>query len=700
MNLIEAFALEVRKMLVAAPPPSRPTAKAEVPPAAEVEEPERLRKGKRTAKRCPPPAQTQQTIYRTLDQARQEIKDELRTYMAIPDPGHMLLLRAKAGTGKTTALVDLAHSVAEESGERVLYSGGRHDFFDDILGASRQTNHAAQEWQEWLARQWNMEDPELNTCRYAETIAQFNNKGYPSDHFCNRACGRTYMNEQCRYLRQAKTGNKLIFIQHQHIVSGHPLAGKAKLLIGDENPMNVFINEITIPASAMQWADLVNYEDPLAEVLHHLEQLAADGAKLSGKRLYEMLGIQTVIDACVEYINSDRPKIVVPKLDRIKSMGPQVERLPYNVLPVLVPLLLREAYAATELGEFNERVYIEKGELTLLSRNEIADSMPKHIIWADATGDPMLYKTQFRREVKVIEPNLAMEAKIYQVMDRMNGKTSLIRKTENDDPEERAEHEISYTEQAQQLLTCFDTLIERKGYENPAVIVPKALRDYVQANSHFYANRGTNSLQECDVIMIGGTPMAPRQSLERTAKSLFYEVMEKFDTEWLVEDRTYNYVDPSDGQGWAIPVGHYADARLDALLWQTREAELIQSAHRARILFKDTPVYLFTALPIAELPPTKLVTMREVMEAPEGVPVFSWGRVVEFARLTDEALGRVTVEDMMEGLDVGRNTAAKYIDLLLETGDWVLAITQKKGRGRPPKAMTRTPRGESDDHAE
>lgn len=98
-----------------------------------------------------------------MEEARRLVREELTQYMAQDAPGHMLLVRASPGVGKTTAAVAVAEQLAQE-GQRVLYAGPRHAFFADILHIADRPDW----WYEWLPRQVGHEAAgKVETCPYA-----------------------------------------------------------------------------------------------------------------------------------------------------------------------------------------------------------------------------------------------------------------------------------------------------------------------------------------------------------------------------------------------------------------------------------------------------------------------------------------------------------------------------------------------------
>lgn len=632
-----------------------------------VEEPEYLRGQQRSLRQCDAPEIT--SFGMSIDDARCRIATSMRSYLAEPSPGRVLLIPAPPGTGKTWAGVDFAWYAYQQTGKRTFYAGPRHDFYADIVAVSVQQQQPHNAWYEWLPRQRNDQEPDKHTCNHHEAINLWMHKGYNGMDFCSQVCGWDYVNKGCPYHRQKKRQEPLIFGQHAHIVLGHPLTEQFGCVIGDENPMNAFVDEWRIPAKHVAWSDLPQ-DEPLTHVLYRMQSLCGNDARLHGADLIKMLGVDTVLEACQAFSIPAGSELLSPHL----HVDEDAERAPYNYLPTFVPMLLNEAMAVKAEVDFLHRIWLSESGLSILTRRYVNEQMPEHIIWFDATGRRGLYEALFQRDVEVVDVRPQMTGKIYQVVDRANGKGSLIDKNDKE------------THRVNQLVSQVDAIC--KNYSNPAVITFEALKSkFSQESMHFYGSRGSNQMQDCDVLVVVGTPQPPLYQIEKAAKSIWNRRMRPFDTNWYTRERTYMHVD-DDGNGWCYPVSSYADEELNEILWQYREAEIIQASHRARILFRDVPVYLLTNIPIDELPPTKLLTIRELMDAPIGVDVFKWRDVVEFVENLEKEQGFVTVSDLVDGLGISKPTALKYMDALLDSNCWEQAIVKSTG-GRPPKAIRR-----------
>jgi hypothetical protein len=296
--------------------------------------------------------------------------------------------------------------------------------------------------------------------------------------------------------------------------------------------------------------------------------------------------------------------------------------------------------------------------------------MPAHVIWLDATGNEHLYREMFDRPIKIVDPVVEMRGRIIQVADRANGKATLIQ-------------DGAPTDKATQLDKQVAQIISRNELKHPGIVSFQALeaRFVDMQFLNFYGARGTNVAQDVDGLIVAGTPQPSLFELERQARMVFFDRMMPFDVKWTLKDVPYDYV-ASDGQGRAYNAsGFWHDADLESVLWQYREAELIQAIHRSRLTVRDVTVWLLSNLPI-DLPIAELISIAELMGAPAGVDLYLWKRLMEFA----ETMDSITSTDLAKALDINPHTARKYIDLLKMQPGWTDgAVKENRKRGQPPK---------------
>lgn len=618
----------------------------------------------RTLKICPPPADTSRKA-ESLDAARQIIRDAILKYLEIDMPDHMLLVKSLPGTGKTTAAVEIVDSLVR-SGRRVAYAGPRHNLFADVIAKS----DLAAQWYEWLPRQ--AEDPEkgiIQTCRYADQINAWLGRGYQGMDFCAGVCGWDYVNEGCAYHKQKGRSERAVYIQHQHVSLGHPL--EFSVLFGDESPISAFTREWRIPA---RWIvpPGMDMTEPLTEVLHWISMVAGSTDRaVQGPELLEICGgAETVLEACELY--------QLPANARSNESihrAEEVENKPYFHLPETVNLLAREARQAIAGVDYPYRVIVSPGALTLLTRH-IPENLPDHIIWLDGTGQKRIYEKLFGRRVEVVDGQPRLHGKIYQVVDRANGKSSL------DVKDSRGAGRRKQTE------TLVQAIIKQHGYQRPVVITYKDLAengDFGQADTaHFYAARGTNAYEDADAVIVVGAPQANIYDIVKTAKMIFFERNTAFDVKWLPEERVYTFID-DDGNGRSYPVsGFWHDPDLQAVLEAIREDEIIQAAHRGRPVNKPVDIWLLTNVPIQSLPPDELLTMRDILQAPEGVDIFKWEKVQRLM----EAQDVITVSDLVS-IGLHNETARDYLDRIEKLPGWERSASKTGQRGRPTRTVRR-----------
>lgn len=629
----------------------------------------------RVLKTCPPPASaTVEPI--SLDEARTVIEKAVKAYLALPEPSHALLVKASPGTGKTTIGVAAAEEAATR-GWRVLYAGPRHDFFGDVTLLADNPGW----WYEWLPRQQGDEEKGLEeTCAHAPAINVWLAKGYPGMDFCKGVCGWDYVNKGCPYHAQKKRSEPIIYGQHQHVWGGHP--AEFRLLIGDESPLAAFCHEWVIPAKHVVPEGMA-FDEPATEIVYELRSLAERGQTLDGPTLLAALGGPAHVRAALE--TATVPIGALAAVPAVHNPG-DAERAPYFHLPQLLPLLLREAAAAEAGQEYPSRVVVNNGYLLLLLRRRVNSEMPRHVVWLDATANPRLYEAVLGRPVALVEPKVKMKGKVFQIYDRANGKGTLV-----DSQGDVKAVVADLKKQATRIA---------KNYSRVGLITHMAVVAQFEGfaeKGHYYAERGTNRFGEVDALVVAGVPQPPLYQVDKTARMLFFERMRPFLADdklpWSTIDKPYNHV-AEDGLGRAYPAsGFWGDPDLQAVLWQFREAELIQAAHRARPNLHETDVWLLENLPVDELPPTRLLALRDLFDAPVGVNVFEWPNVLALADLFWEEGRSLTAEDVAEHLNVTVRTGRSYLQKLLEVRPqaWAVDRLAPKGHAGPPRKVL-TPR--------
>ena len=609
---------------------------------------------------CPAPEIVRGTA--GLDATRRMLREVIREYLEIKVPDHILLIRSLPGSGKTQAAVEIIDELVAQ-GRRVAYAGPRHDFFADVLA---KTN-LPEQWYEWLPRQAG-DDDQVQTCRYAAQISEWLGKGYEAMDFCAGVCGWDYVNNGCPYHAQKRRAEAVIYVQHQHVALGHPL--QFDVLIGDESPISAFLHEWRIPA---RWVCPPGMDptDPLTEILHLLSALVqATPRAIEGPELLEALGGTGYVHEACDAWSMPADALASGSIHYADA----VDSAPYFHLPALAVLLERESASAVAGAAYPHRIIAAAGHLTLLLRRKPdLEHLPQHIVWLDATGQAEIYQRLFGRRVEQVDASPHLQGRIYQVVDRANGKNAI-------DPAPLVRKEPGQTANSRQAEQLIRRIIEDRGYQNPSLISYKGFTSKTEIpirRSHFYAARGTNEHEDADAIFILGAPQANIYDVVKIAKMIYFETGQAFDVRWCVRQQPYAYVAP-DGQGRCYPVsGFWNDSALQRVLEMIREDEIIQAAHRARPVNHAVDIWLLTNVPIASLPPDELLTMREVMDAPLGVNIWKWGGVQELMQRQDT----ITVADLVN-LGLNYETARQYLAVIGNLEGWQPSVTKSR-RGKP-----------------
>lgn len=586
----------------------------------------------------------------SLEDARRFLRQRVADYLAERDPEYALVLAVTPGVGKSTIAVQAAETAAA-MGRVVGYLGPRRDFFGDLMELAQRP----QWWQPWDARQDGSND-RRKTCLHALPMAKWLAKGHKAIDFCVGVCGWAYINDRdhgCAWHAQKEDKRPIVFGQHQHLVAGHPR--EFGVVIVDESAIGVFTRQWIIGEKWIMPADMDDAE-PMTEIMHTLATWAGQGLRIFGKPLLDGLGgAQRVLDAC-ESMPLDAEALDSPPIYRPDD----AERAPYMHLPWVIHLLAREARVALEGQDYPARVIVDDGKLHLLLRQTVNKRMPKHRIILDATANRDLLETLLRQPVEIVEPMIRRQGRIFQVTDRANNKSTML------------DAALAATAKAKQAHILMKRLVEQRRYQRVGIITYQALEDQFPdwEVGHFGGSRGTNRFDQVEALFVLGTPMPDMGELLKVATMLYQNRMEPFAAsarpEFVTVTRAFAYRD-ADGKGWGYPVSEFADPDLNAVLWQHRDAEIIQAVHRARINIRPADVWLFANIPIDQLPPDCLFTFRDLMGSPLGMDVWRWPEIEEILDWFHEA-GEVLPRQMfLELIKARPDTTSGYMRIIAKT---------------------------------
>ena len=620
----------------------------------------------------------------TLPEAREMLAEALAEYMASPRRT-VFLARVAPGVGKSFAGVTLAETIANQ-GHRVFFAGPRKDFWNDVQSMAGHPDL----WYRWLPRQQFQDDEEgVTTCWHSEQMGKWLARGYDALDLCSnpRVCGWDVIANSCPYHKQKKVESKIIFGQHAHIAVGHPLLKTCKLLIADEAFYPAFLRLWRIPPNFIMPRGL----DPTSPVTHIAHNLAALCEKtddtLTGPELIEKLGGADHIIGTIGDIDTQSVEIAPPAPFVINAQ--EVDQQGYNHLPILLRLLYKEAVANKQANGYISRVTVRPGGL-FLNLRYMPGELPEKIVVLDGTGNPDMYRQVFGQEIEMFSPAVEMhpDARVFQVWNRANGKSSMMRPRST---EKRQEGQgattptapiSEATESTQRLVALIARIIAQREYAHPLIITHQAAESqfaHLGETAHFYGVRGTNRYAP-DAVFIVGAPQPAITDLVRNAAALIQDRMQPFDTTW--SDQLVQY----QGHDLAYPVsGFWRDPDLSKLLPLFREDEMLQAAHRGRPTLRPVHIWLLSNIPLDELPPDEVLSVNEVTNCPDDIKPWVWLDILNYADTRRTEPGFITTADMQTHFNLeDKETARKYLQRLVSHADWepIEAVTPRKP-GRP-----------------
>lgn len=600
-------------------------------------------------------------------------------YLKTEDVTDRLLLRLPAGVGKTYLGVQLAH-MYQAAGKRVAFIMPRTNFYETIISESEKQNYGSSYWMRWLPRQAGDDNGNIETCHHTKAITEWMKRGHAAKKFCasDGICGYSFMQNECKYYNQAnvykmryKNGGvwPIVAIQHQHLVNGHILMSNPgfDLIIGDESPLDVYLNKWVIKAASLY--DYTKKELPAGVLMTRLKVAAAmlnDESVLSGPALLNSLGGAAEVQALI--MATLWPAEDTTHIDSAAS----VERAPVDYLQSACSLLLREAKAAIAGTDYIHRATLDSAGLELFLRKETTPVLPARVIWLDATAAPELYQRVTRWKTRTFYQRPILEGAINQVTDGIWSKSTMVKDKQP-------------TPKAIQTARILDHLIRREGYQCPLIVSYKDLAPLFSHHAYtwFGGNRGTNDFEHCDAVIVLGTPQPSATQLEHMARMVYAERMQPFDLTW---DQLQVEYAGTDQTGRAS--GFWNDPDMMALLDQKRIAEIVQAFHRVRPISSPKPGWLFTALPIPDLPPTRIGGMLEYLGIrTTGIKAPQFLDALDVADVSIMERGMCEAQDLINNLGIVRTTAIKYLDGLSEyDGDQygrIEAVGPRKRGGQP-----------------
>jgi hypothetical protein len=238
-----------------------------------------------------------------------------------------------------------------------------------------------------------------------------------------------------------------------------------------------------------------------------------------------------------------------------------------------------------------------------LARTAIKSSVP--IIVLDGTADPVLIGRALRRGMRVARIDVERQGEIIQCLGRGFSTASLA-------PRLGYPLAPSTIAEREQLWKELTTVLGRELDRAPGgVLVVSTLAVEIEAQrrsgcarllreglvwTHFGATRGINSFTDLQTIVLIGRKQPPAAAVQAIARAYFALDPRPFDpaaSDYVVRRRTL-----CGKKGHASPttIQTHPDPRVNRVLWQMREAEVIQAIDRVRAVRFPRRILILNAL--------------------------------------------------------------------------------------------------------
>lgn len=564
----------------------------------------------------------------TADEAARRLDAALERFFESIDDAPRMALRITMGAGKTrNTLKHLQKWLAGQFGQKVEVYVSRHDLADqyirdlkaleggikaEVIRHYPRTGGAKGDLPVLCLR------PDYVRSLEAAKIGVFqaacrSNDGERCEHY-----------EACPYITQYNSpdwssdnnGNVVRVFVHSHLgLPRNPLQSDADLVIIDE----AFLDQVI--STDMRLAP--------AQIKPHI---VTDRHPKLGRRIVEALEDG---DPLLQFLREEG--VTVEDLDEIDLDGlrPSVSFSSTGNWPLSITgnaglhrslsqfvTILREELSLSPPRDHIERlVYDPKADdirMAVLREIDIPDTTA--VLLLDATADQTLLE-QVIGPVSIERIDVKQKAVVTQVYDRTGRKASWS--GTNAPLDELIEVANAWAEFGEKPLIVANKAAADKLRDNP-----KRHEDVVVM--HFQALRGSNAAEDCSVIFIAGRNMPPTPEVDLKARALFWDAAEPLQHDEAAQFRPKGAEAPKQAtqfRGYiqssrnpqpqsGIHVLAFSDARIDALLAQSRDAETMQALGRLRLVHApyQKRVFLLSNLPV-ELPIDQLVTFSELMPA-------------------------------------------------------------------------------------
>ena len=427
----------------------------------------------------------------------------------------------------------------------------------------------------------------------------------------------------CDYFQQFHVASDCRILTHDYLIreKAEALRFAADIAVVDESPIHCLV----LPKSII-WSDVVNPKHkPIAAWLKTAVGRAVYGAVMDGVALQpdEVARLLLACDEELAAFEVEGPA-VQPWMDNESTAATIARWTPVGDMAVRSVLLAARRYLAGDVNTLWRGS--AEGKPALFSRFAHVPTAlrDKAVLILDATADADIYRAamagirdkngvishavEFHNIVVANAPGVT----VTQVFDQT---FYLGKLTKGPSAKKMAARVAGFIA----LAGGGEVIVNRHGAKQSAVglISNKEFVRAVTAKTpceslNFNALAGMNSLQDCRIGVIAGRTEPGALDLESAARALWPR--ETLNCTGVIEKQRSGYR-TADGDFREGEVRGHADPRVDAVLRQTRDAELVQSIGRFRLVraTEAKQIFVLGNTPIPGLIVDRLVTTDDLL---------------------------------------------------------------------------------------
>ncbi len=503
----------------------------------------------------------------TLESIRTETIRAVSRFIKRSKAGSALVVRTPPGAGKSTAIAAALES--KRSGTRIF------------TGTKKLAEEMAGTWGYSLI----VGRSPANCGRFEEQAA-LGARGFPVEKL---ACGTTEeprcpFRGTCGYFQQFDDFGTWVTTSEQ-VYNTHVLMGAGLLVFDDADLPRAMIEMLRVSPEALASAREQLSDSPLQRLIGVLQQAVMDApGKVTGPEVWDHLAVVARQRGCtLEELVESLPavgRLPTPQgMDGVLTME-DIEGVPPASLQSVVDVLAEELPSYLSQEPFNCRIRIsaeglEVGRLRepTVDRDGQAYASRMAILVADATPALPFVEHLLADHERVPDVdgqiNLPEAITVVQYTDGTNSHRAM----QQHGPREALLLEV---EKERRLHP-----VEQP--EDEAVICYKNVRDiFIEAGFHsanvltFGSVRGTNVLSKVRRLHVVGRPLPPPADTHFLAQVVFHD-------ESFVSPRVALGPATFGGQPYEVDVLDFVDPRAASLLRASRDDELLQVVHRARL---------------------------------------------------------------------------------------------------------------------